>query len=195
MVSKLKTTHISLSFIYPSQKAGWGGIPIHRSWWSKWSSRNVKSSSPPCLQATSACSNPDPAATPRPDWKTFRDLRTLRRWAETAKVGCEDCRPVVVQRVWPGCTPPHPSARRTGGCRSRAAAAPSCSFASSLLQLLLRRRVQLHWQRGVRRSNCSCSKPRPQSCILRTWLEPRILERWAWIQISRQDKTRRNKTR
>ena len=54
-----KTTHISLSFIYiyviyPSQKAGWGGIPIHRSWWSKWSSRNVKSSS---------CELPLPAAT------------------------------------------------------------------------------------------------------------------------------------
>ena len=89
----------------------------------------------------------------RPDVKTFPDLETLRRCGERdCEGGFQDCRPVVVQRVWPGCTPPHPSARRAGGCRSQvllqlppAALSCSCSCAGAFSCI------------GVRRSNCSCS--------------------------------------
>ena len=84
-----------------------------------------------------ACQLPLAAATltlQQPQDQTEKLSKTLRRWVETAKVGSEDCRPVVVQRVWPGCTPPHPSARRAGGCRSRVQGAARCS---SLLQFCL----------------------------------------------------------
>ena len=76
--------------------------------------------------------------------ENFRDLDTLRRFpgSETAKVGSRYCRPVVVQEVWPGCTPPHPVGRRAEVRRRQlealTAAEICCSSPSCLLQLLLR---------------------------------------------------------
>ena len=80
-------------------------------------------------------SNRDPVATSRPDWKTLKTLKTLRRSRERLR-SClpHICRAVAVQWVWPGCTPPHPSTRRSGGCRSRLQGVGPCS---SLLQFCL----------------------------------------------------------
>ena len=109
-------------------------------------------------------SNRDPVATSRPDWKTLKTLKTLRRSRKRLR-SCVPhiCRAVAVQWVWPGCTPPHPSTRRSGGCRSRLQGVGPCS---SLLQFCLlppatapaQEVFQLHHQQAVRSCNC---KPRP----------------------------------